>query len=56
MDVVDKINPEYREQPQQPLIQAQGKAYLDKNFPRLDRILSATLVPTAPAAPKPEAK
>jgi peptidyl-prolyl cis-trans isomerase A (cyclophilin A) len=47
MDVVDKINSEYREQPQQGLIQSQGKAY--RSFPRLDRITSATIVPAAAA-------
>ena len=45
MDVVDKINAEYREQPNQGLIQAQGKAYLEKGFPRLDKIVSAAIVP-----------
>ena len=32
-------------------IQSQGKAYLDRNFPKLDRILSASIVPAAGAAP-----
>jgi hypothetical protein len=44
MDVMDKINSEYGERPNQGSIQAEGKAYLDKQFPRLDRILSATIV------------
>jgi peptidyl-prolyl cis-trans isomerase A (cyclophilin A) len=48
MDVVDKINAEYREQPDQGRIQAQGKAYLDRSFPRLDRITAAVIVPPAP--------
>jgi peptidyl-prolyl cis-trans isomerase A (cyclophilin A) len=52
MDIVDKINPEYREQPDQGRIQAQGKAYLDRSFPRLDRIVSAVIVPAAPAEKK----
>jgi len=53
MDVVDKINSEYQEQPNQNSIQKQGKAYLDKSFPRLDRITAAVIVPPAPAmAPK----
>ncbi|MBZ5634016.1 MAG: peptidylprolyl isomerase [Acidobacteriia bacterium] len=47
MDVVDKIYSGYGEQPDQGLITAQGKAYLDKAFPRLDRILTATIVPDA---------
>ena len=49
MDVVDKIYSGYREQPNQGLIQSQGKEYLDANFPMLDRITSATIV-KAPAA------
>ena len=52
MDVVDKINPEYQEQPDQGKIQQQGKAYLDRYFPRLDRILSASIVPATPPAAK----
>jgi peptidyl-prolyl cis-trans isomerase A (cyclophilin A) len=47
MDVVDKINSEYQERPDQGAITNQGKAYLDKAFPRLDRILSATIVTDA---------
>ncbi len=52
MDVVDKINPEYMEKPDQGAITTQGKAYLDKNFPRLDRIISASIVPAAAPAAK----
>jgi peptidyl-prolyl cis-trans isomerase A (cyclophilin A) len=48
MDVVQKINSEYRERPDQGAITSQGKAYLDKNFPNIDSIKSATIV--APAA------
>ena len=44
MEVVDKIYSGYGEQPDQGAITAQGKAYLDKAFPRLDRILTATIV------------
>jgi len=44
MEIVDKIYSGYGEQPDQTAITNQGKAYLDKNFPRLDRILSATIV------------
>jgi cyclophilin family peptidyl-prolyl cis-trans isomerase len=47
MDVVDKINSEYQERPDQGAITNQGKAYLDKAFPRLDRIVSATIVTDA---------
>lgn len=44
MDVVDSINAEYGEQPQQPLIQAEGNAYLKREFPNLDYIKKATIV------------
>jgi peptidyl-prolyl cis-trans isomerase A (cyclophilin A) len=44
MDVVDKIYSGYGEQPDQGAIQAQGKAYLDKSFPMLDKITAATIV------------
>jgi peptidyl-prolyl cis-trans isomerase A (cyclophilin A) len=47
MDVVDKIYSGYAERPDQTAITNQGKAYLDKNFPRLDRITSATIVTDA---------
>jgi hypothetical protein len=44
MDVVDKINPEYRETPNQGAIEAMGNDYLKKNFPNLDYIKSATIL------------
>lgn len=53
MDVVDKINSEYGEGapggrgPHQGRIQAEGNAYLKKDFPNLDYIKSATIVPAA---------
>lgn len=40
MDVVDAINAEYGEAPDQQAISAQGDAYLEANFPRLDYIVS----------------
>jgi peptidyl-prolyl cis-trans isomerase A (cyclophilin A) len=43
MDVVDKIYSGYGEQPDQGLITSQGKAYLDRAFPRLDRIIRAVI-------------
>lgn len=43
MEIVDKINAEYRQQPDQPRIQAQGNAYLTQAFPRLDYIKHATI-------------
>jgi peptidyl-prolyl cis-trans isomerase A (cyclophilin A) len=37
--------------PTQGLIASQGKPYLDKNFPKLDSVKTATVVPPAGAAP-----
>ncbi len=45
MSVVDQIYSGYGEKPDQGAMTNQGKAYLDKNFPRLDHIVSATIVP-----------
>jgi len=56
MDVVDKINAEYREQPDQGQIQGRGNAYLNAAFPKLDFIKKATIVRTPAAAPKAPAK
>ena len=53
MAAVDKINAEYREEPEQGQIQANGNNYLNKSFPKLDYIKKATIEPaTAPAAKK----
>lgn len=55
MDVVKKLHSGYGEKPDQGAITTQGKAYLDKNFPNLDSIKTATIVspPTAAGnAPK----
>jgi cyclophilin family peptidyl-prolyl cis-trans isomerase len=49
MDVVQKIYSGYGESPDQGSITAEGKAYLDKNFPKLDHIISATITSPAPA-------
>jgi len=55
MDVVDKINGEYGEGapsgrgPDQGRIQHEGNAYLKKDFPNLDYIKSATILPAASA-------
>ena len=43
MDAVDKINAEYKETPQQGRIQAEGNAYLTKEFPKMDYVKKATL-------------
>ncbi len=55
MENVDKIFSGYGQQPDQGRITTQGKAYLDRNYPKLDKIVSASIVPAAPAAPKPAA-
>jgi len=44
MDVVQKLHSGYGERPDQALITSQGKAYLEKNFPNIDRIQSAKIV------------
>ncbi len=44
MDVVDKINAMYGEKPEQSQITAAGNAYLNKEFPKLDYIKTATIV------------
>ena len=49
MDVVDKIFPGYGERPRQDLITDQGDAYIKANFPEMDKIKMAKIVPPAPA-------
>ena len=44
MDVVEKINAEYREKPVQSQIQRRGNEYLNAEFPRLDYIEKARIV------------
>lgn len=44
MDVVDKINNEYGERPNQGSIQARGNEYLNEQFPNLDYIKSVKLL------------
>jgi peptidyl-prolyl cis-trans isomerase A (cyclophilin A) len=62
MGVVDKIFPGYRESPRQNLITDQGDAYLKANFPLMDKIKLARILPAvppathAPAGAKPAAK
>ena len=43
MEVVDKIYSAYGEKPNQGRIQAEGNAYLSKEFPKLDYIKKATI-------------
>lgn len=45
MDVVDKIYPGYGEEPDQGQIALRGNVYLKKNFPKLDYIKTARIVP-----------
>jgi peptidyl-prolyl cis-trans isomerase A (cyclophilin A) len=62
MDVVDKIFPGYRESPRQDLITNQGDSYLKANFPKIDKIKLAQVLPMippathAPAVAKPASK
>ena len=50
MPVVDKINAEYGEQPNQGQIHAEGNAYLEKEFPRLDFVRTARVAESATPA------
>jgi len=58
MDVVDRLYSGYGDNgPDQGLISSEGKAYLDKSFPKLDSVKTARILPgaaAAPAAKKPE--
>ena len=50
MEIADKFFSGYGESPDQGRITAFGKAYLDKSFPNLDRIITAVVLPAgAPA-------
>lgn len=51
MELVDKFFAGYGESPDQGRITAQGKAYLDKSFPNLDRIVNAVVMPADAPAP-----
>jgi peptidyl-prolyl cis-trans isomerase A (cyclophilin A) len=54
MKVVEMLYDQYGDGgPEQDLISKQGKPYIDKNFPKLDSIKTATLIGPAPAAAKP---
>jgi peptidyl-prolyl cis-trans isomerase A (cyclophilin A) len=56
MEVVDKLYSEYGDSPpdgrgpDQNRVQREGKAYLDKDFPQLDSIKTAVILPPAPVA------
>ncbi len=47
MNIVDSIHNKYGEKPDQGRIQMEGNAYLGKNFPNLDYIKSAAIMPAA---------
>ena len=52
MEVVDQLYSGYGEESNdQGSIRSQGKAFLESNFPKLDKIISAAIVPVTPAAP-----
>ena len=53
MDLVDKIFPGYGESPRQDLITDQGDTYIAANFPKIDKIKLARIIPPAPPAPHP---
>lgn len=52
MDVVEKLYADYGQTPDQGRIQAEGKPYLDKEFPLLDSIKLARIVVPTPVARK----
>jgi peptidyl-prolyl cis-trans isomerase A (cyclophilin A) len=50
MSAVSKIYSGYGQEPDQGQITSQGKAYTDKSYPKLDKIITTTIsVPAAPA-------
>jgi len=53
MEVVDKLFSPADPQPDQRRILREGNDYLQKEFPRLDFVKKATIVPATPAAPAP---
>jgi peptidyl-prolyl cis-trans isomerase A (cyclophilin A) len=54
MKVVDMLYDQYGDNgPEQDQISKLGKPYIDKNFPKVDSIKTATLIGAAPAAAKP---
>jgi peptidyl-prolyl cis-trans isomerase A (cyclophilin A) len=56
MDIVDMFYSGYGETvSKEGDLENGGKAYVDRNMPKLDRILTAVIVPVPPAAPKPAA-
>jgi peptidyl-prolyl cis-trans isomerase A (cyclophilin A) len=50
MDVVDMITSMYGQRPDQGRITEEGDAYITKNFPMIDKIKTARILPATPAA------
>lgn len=44
MDIVDSINSEYKQEPNQDSISTVGNSYLNRNFPNLDYIISTKVI------------
>ena len=57
MDVVDQLYADYGEGaptgrgPDQGKLQTEGKTYTDRNFPKLDHVIKAIIVPAGGAKP-----
>jgi peptidyl-prolyl cis-trans isomerase A (cyclophilin A) len=51
LEVAEKLYAGYGQSPDQEQMASAGQAYLEKNFPRLDKINAATVIFPAPAAP-----
>lgn len=51
LDTVDSLYAEYREEPNPSRILRQGTTYLQRWFPGLDSIVTATIVPTSDSTP-----
>jgi cyclophilin family peptidyl-prolyl cis-trans isomerase len=51
LEIVDSLYSEYREEPNPSRILRQGTTYLQRWFPGLDSIVSATIVPTSDSLP-----
>jgi peptidyl-prolyl cis-trans isomerase A (cyclophilin A) len=52
MNIVEQIYPGYGQRPDQQQITEQGDAYISKNFPMIDKIKVAKILPAEPAADK----
>lgn len=50
MEIIDRIYPDYREKPNQGLIQSKGNVYLKKEFPKMTYVKTATFMSATEAA------